>query len=37
MVEPRIHYTLLVNIADVTGANYCPDYYPSYVYMVECG
>ena len=23
------------NVASVTGANYCPDYYPSYIYMVE--
>ena len=24
------------NMAGVTGANYCPDYYSSYIYMVEC-
>ena len=34
MVEPSVHW---YNVASVTGANYCPDYYLwyIYIYMIE--
>ena len=32
MVVARVHYKLLVEHS-VTDANYCPDYYPRYIYM----
>ena len=35
MVKVRVHYTLLVEVVSVTGATYCADYYPRYMYMVE--
>ena len=35
MVKPRVYYKLLVEYAGVTGTNYSPDYYPSYICMVE--
>ena len=36
MVEPRVHYKLLVECSySITGGNYCPEYYPRYTHMVE--
>ena len=38
MIEVQIYYPrhshMVECIASVTGANYCPDYYPRYTYII---